>query len=638
MITLNEGSACLNEANCNCKTDTAGDNILKPSQLTLYGLGLGFFLFGILGNLAGWQAFGVFAMAYLIFGGTVLLSAGRNILHGKLFDENFLMSIATIGAFAIGEYPEGVAVMVFYRVGEYFQDSALFRSRRSIKQLMEIRPDYANLLETGKTRKVKPEEVKVGAIISVKPGEKIPLDGEIIKGSSVLDLSALTGESLPREIRKGDLVLSGSVNISGLINIRVSTAYNQSTVSRILSLVENASTRKAKTEQFITRFAAYYTPLVVFSALLLAVIPPLVISGQDFSTWTYRALVFLVISCPCALVISIPLGFFGGIGGASRKGILVKGGNYLEALSHVDTVVFDKTGTLTNGFFTVKEVQPATGFSRDDLLHYGAAAAYHSSHPLSISIRKASNLNPEELMISSFEEIPGHGVKVHYGDQLILMGNQKLLLDHDIKVRDNPDDTTRVHLSINGRYAGNITMEDKLKDDAASTVQELRKLGIGKIMMLSGDKKEVAEEIGKTLKLDQVYAGLLPDQKVDLIEKLEQQNNRKGKNIFVGDGINDAPSLARAEIGVAMGGVASDAAVEAADIVLMTGQPSKLVEAITVARKTKTIVIQNIVLALGVKATIMGLGLFGLTSMWSAVFADVGVALMAVLNAMRAMR
>ncbi|MBM4235168.1 MAG: cadmium-translocating P-type ATPase [Firmicutes bacterium] len=637
-MTPTEGNVCLESVDCTSKTGIDRTKLLKPSRLVLYGLGLILFLFGIMRNPDGWAGFMVFASAYLIFGSGVLLAAIRNVIHGKIFDENFLMSIATLGAFAIGEYPEGVAVMVFYQVGEYLQDSALYRSRRSIEQLMEIRPDYANLLEAGKTRRVNPEEVSIGSVIVVKPGERIPLDGEVIKGSSALDLSALTGESLPREVSEGDQVLSGSVNKSGLIEIRVSTEYSQSTVSRILSLVENAASRKAKTEQFITRFAAYYTPLVVISALLLAVIPPLVISGQDFSTWAYRALIFLVISCPCALVVSIPLSFFGGIGGASRKGILVKGGNYLEALSHVDTVIFDKTGTLTHGYFTVKDVQPATGFSHDDLLRYGAAAAHYSSHPLSVSIREAAITKPEEMLIASCEELPGRGVKINYNDQLILMGNQKLLSEHDIEIGDDSDHKTRVHLAIDGRYAGSITLEDELKDDAVSAVQELRRLGIKQIIMLSGDKQQVAEEIGRKLKLDRVYAELLPDQKVEIIENLEKQKNRSGKNVFVGDGINDAPSLARAEIGVAMGGVASDAALEAADIVLMTGQPSKLAEAVAVARKTRAIVFQNIVLALGVKAVVMGLGLFGLASMWEAVFADVGVALLAVLNAMRAMR
>ncbi len=637
-MTVNEQNTNTCSTACCRRVVTGGETSVKPLRMTLYGIGLAIFLFSLFSNPAGWAGFTAFTLAYLIFGGPVLLAAARNLIRGKIFDENFLMSIATIGAFVIGEYPEGVAVMVFFQVGEYFQDSALHRSRNSIEQLMQIRPDYANLLEGGKTRIVNPEEIQPGAIIVVKPGERVPLDGEVVNGSSALDVSALTGESLPREVAVGDLVLSGSVNTSGLINIRVTTEYSQSTVSRILSLVEKAASRKAKTEQFITRFAAYYTPLVVFSALLIAFVPPLITAGQELFTWVYRALIFLVISCPCALVISIPLGFFGGIGGASRKGILVKGGNYLEALSRVDTVIFDKTGTLTHGYFTVKDIEPAAGMSPKDLLLYGAAAAFHSSHPLSISIREASPVRPEEKRIAAYEEFPGLGVKAIYDSRLILMGNRKLLAGHGIKVKNDNDHKTRVHLAIDGYYAGSITLEDELKNDAIPAIRELRKLGVAKIVMLSGDKREAAEKIGRALMLDKVYAELLPDQKVDLIETLEQTGSRNGKNVYVGDGINDAPSLARAEIGVAMGGVASDAAIEAADIVLMTGQPSKLAEAIAVARKTKAIVIQNIVLALGVKAAVMGLGLLGMASMWEAVFADVGVAVLAVLNAMRAMR
>ncbi len=577
-------------------------------------------------------------MAYLVFGGKVLYRAGINISRGKVFDENFLMAIATLGAFAIGEYPEGVAVMVFYQIGELLQDSAVDRSRRSIEQLMDIRPDYANLKENGEIRRVDPEQVKVGATIIVRPGERIPLDGEVIEGISSIDSSALTGESLPREVTTGDQVLSGSVNQSGLLSVRVGREYNQSTVSRILALVENASARKARTEQFITRFAAYYTPAVVFTALIIAFIPPLIFSDQGLSTWAYRALVFLVISCPCALVISIPLGFFGGIGGASRKGILVKGGNYLEALSKLDTVIFDKTGTLTHGRFTVTDIEPAPGYSKDDLLYFSAAAASHSSHPVSQAVSQASGLPVDESLLSEYEEIPGRGVKVIYGGKSIALGNGRLFADEGIKLIEDNKQQTRVYLAVDGHYAGAISVADELKEDALSAIRRLRELGVNKIVMLSGDKQQVAEEIGRKLNLDQVYAELLPDQKVAIIERLEGQKNKGRKNVFVGDGINDAPSLARAEVGVAMGGVASDAAIEAADIVLMTGEPSKLAEAVTVARKTRAIVVQNIILALGVKAVVMGLGLAGLASMWSAVFADVGVALLAVLNAMRAMK
>ena len=578
-----------------------------------------------------------FGAAYLIFGASVLLRATLNIATGKIFDENFLMSIATLGAFAIGEYPEGVAVMVFYQVGELLQDKAVDRSKRQISSLINIRPDYANLQIDGKTEKVNPSKVKMGDHIMVRPGERIPLDGIVIEGSSSIDLSALTGESLPRDVAVGDEVLSGSVNQGGLLSVKVSSEFNRSTVSRILSLVENASARKARTEQFITRFAAYYTPAVVFVALAIAFLPPLLQTGQELSTWVYRALVFLVISCPCALVISIPLGFFGGIGGASRRGILVKGGNYLEALSRIDTVIFDKTGTLTHGHYTVEKVENTEGFSSDQLLHYGAAAALHSTHPVARSVGRAwtEPINQEKLY--QYQEIPGRGIRVQYDKSRILMGNRELLAEEGLEIKPDKDQRARVYLAVDGRYAGSIIVSDELKEDAAPAVDQLRKLGVNRVVMLTGDKKPVAEDIGRRLNLDQVYAELLPDQKLAIIEKLEKLKNGNGKNVFVGDGINDAPALARAEIGVAMGGVASDAAIEAADIVLMTGQPLKLVEALQIARKTKNIVMQNIVLALGVKAVIMALGLFGFASMWGAVFADVGVALLATLNAIRAM-
>ncbi len=579
----------------------------------------------------------LFGAAYLIFGASVLLKAARNIAVGKIFDENFLMSIATLGAFAIGEYPEGVAVMLFYQVGELLQDKAVDRSRRSISSLINIRPDYANLQKEGKTEKVSPSEVKSGDIIIVRPGERIPLDGNILEGRSSVDLSALTGETLPRDVADGDEVLSGSVNQGGLLKVQVSSEYSRSTISRILSLVENASARKARTEQFITRFAAYYTPAVVFIALAIAFLPPLLLAGQELSSWVYRALVFLVISCPCALVISIPLGFFGGIGGASRRGILVKGGNYLEALSSIDTVIFDKTGTLTHGLYAVEKVEPAEGFSIDQLLHYGAAAALHSSHPVSRSVFRAWPEPVDHEKLFQYREIPGRGIRVKYGNNRIVMGNREMLAEEGIAVEPDRDQRARVFLAVDGRYGGSIIVSDQLKEDAVTAVDQLRKLGVNRIVMLTGDKKQVAGAIGRRLNLDQVYSGLLPDQKLAVIEQLEKQKNSRRKNVFVGDGINDAPALARAEIGVAMGGVASDAAIEAADIVLMTGQPSKLVEAINIARKTRNIIMQNVVLALGVKALIMTLGLLGFASMWGAVFADVGVALIATVNAIRAM-
>ncbi|MDO9536193.1 MAG: heavy metal translocating P-type ATPase [Bacillota bacterium] len=612
----------------------------NSAKLLFFSVGALFFAAGIFLPLHGLLELIIFAAAYLLWGSGVLLKAGRNIIRGSVFDENFLMSIATLGAFAIGEYPEGVAVMVFYQVGEMLQGHAVNRSRKSIQQLMDIRPDYAHLKdEDGGIQKVFPDLVKEGDIIMVFPGERIPLDGMVLDGSSSLDVSALTGESFPREISAGDEVLSGSVNNTGLLKIQVTKIYKDSTVSRILSLVEEAAGRKAQTERFITRFARYYTPVVVAAAILLAFLPPLLFPGETFSTWTYRALVFLVISCPCALVISIPLGFFGGIGGASRKGILVKGGTFLEALSRIDTVIFDKTGTLTRGSFEVNGIYPSDGFNERELLRYGAAAASCSSHPVAVSILRAWGAGAEESTIHSFEEIPGHGVRLITSEGEVLMGNGKLMERHGIPFLDQGDPGTQVHLAVGGRYAGRIMVSDEIREDSADAVRRLKNLGVRKIVMLTGDRKPVAEEIGRRLGLDLVFSELLPHQKVEMIEKLQQEGGGAKKRIaFVGDGINDAPALARADIGVAMGGIGSDAAVEAADVVLMTAEPSKLAEAITIARKTRSIVIQNVVFALGIKALILLLGAAGMASMWEAVFADVGVTLLAVLNAMRAMR
>ncbi len=630
---------CSVENSCDCRPDSSIDNVLTAPQIALYFAGLLLFLAAILFRLPTGINIILYIAAYLIYGGPVLFRATKNIARGKVFDENFLMALATIGAFAIGEYPEGVAVMIFYKVGEAFQDHAVKSSRSSIKKLLDILPEYANLSVAGQTRKVTPEMVNIKDLIVVSPGERVPLDGVISEGSSALDISALTGESLPRDVTSGDEILSGSVNMTGLLKVRVTKTYGESTVSRILKLVENASGKKAKTEKFMTRFAAYYTPVVVSVAFLLAVIPPVLIPGEQFFDWIYRALVFLVISCPCALVISIPLGFFGGIGGASKKGILVKGGNHLEALSAADTVIFDKTGTLTEGAFHVKKTEPVEPFSDEDLLRFGAAAAYYSSHPVARSIFIAQDNNIDEDGLKSYREYPGKGVSVTYKKRKILMGNRRLMQQHQVNIPENNDDLhMRVYLAVDDSFAGTICVADELKKDASNAVSRLRKLGIKKIYMLTGDRMAIAEEIGKKLGLDKVYAELLPDQKVELVEKLDKEKTRGKKNVFVGDGINDAPSLARADIGVAMGGVGSDAAIEAADLVLMTGQPTKLVEAIQVSRKTRAIVIQNIILALGIKAVIMVLGLFGMASMWEAVFADVGVALLAVLNAMRALR
>jgi len=631
-------TCCSTESSCGCSTALTPGEIFRPAKLALYISGALFFAAGIILPLQGFPEFIIFAAAYLVFGGGVLFKAAQNIIRGKIFDENFLMSLATLGAFAIGEYPEGVAVMVFYQVGELLQGHAVNRSRKSIEQLMDIRPEYAHLKEGGQTRKVAPGLVKTGDIIMVRPGERVPLDGIVLEGSSTMDLSALTGESLPREITAGDEVLSGSVNKTGLVSIKVTREYKHSTVSRILSLVENAAARKAHTERFITRFAGYYTPVVVAAAFLLALLPPLFIAGQEFSTWAYRALVFLVISCPCALVISIPLGFFGGIGGASKKGILVKGGNFLEALGQVDTVIFDKTGTLTRGSFTVNGLYPSTGFSEKELLRYGAAAASYSSHPVAVSILQAWDGKIDARDLHSFDELPGQGVRVKLLDEEVLMGNGKMMRQHGIDFPEDRDASMRLHIAVERKYAGSIAVADEIREDAASAVRRLRSLGVRRIAMLTGDKKSVAEAIGNKLGLDLIFAELLPHQKVEKIEELEKLSGAGKKVVFVGDGINDAPSLARAGIGVAMGGIASDAAIEAADVVLMTGQLSKLAEAIIVARKTRAIVIQNVILALGVKAVVLLLGVIGLASMWEAVFADVGVTLLAVLNAMRSMK
>jgi Zn2+/Cd2+-exporting ATPase len=633
-------------AACSCTTGfslSPGGELAErlPSvsaKLVFFSAGALFFAAGILLPLHGSLEIMIFAAAYLLWGSGVLLKAARNIIRGSVFDENFLMSIATLGAFAIGEYPEGVAVMIFYQVGEMLQGHAVNRSRRSIRQLMDIRPDYAHLKGEGGTKKVSPDLVKEGDIILVHPGERIPLDGKVLEGASSLDVSALTGESFPREISEGDEVLSGSINNTGLLKIQVAREYKDSTVSRILSLVEDAAGRKAHTERFITRFARYYTPVVVAAAAMLALLPPLLIPGETFSTWTYRALVFLVISCPCALVISIPLGFFGGIGGASRKGILVKGGTFLEALSSIDTVIFDKTGTLTRGSFEVNKIYPSEGFNEKDLLRYGAAAASCSSHPVSASILRAWGTGVEEDRIKSFEEIPGQGVRLILSEGEVLMGNGKLMERHGVPFPDENDPGTQVHLAVGGKYAGRIVVSDEIREDSLDAVRRLKSLGVRKIVMLTGDRKAVAEEIGRKIGLDLVFAELLPHQKVEMIEKLKEEGGEKKRIAFVGDGINDAPALARADMGVAMGGMGSDAAVEAADVVLMTSEPSKLAEAITIARKTRSIVMQNVGFALGIKALILLFGAAGMASMWEAVFADVGVTLLAVLNAMRAMR
>ncbi|ADY55822.1 cadmium-translocating P-type ATPase [Syntrophobotulus glycolicus DSM 8271] len=602
------------------------------------GTGAAIFAAGMLFDFGTPAEFILFFLSYLLIGGEVIYRALKNISKGQVFDENFLMSVATIGAFAIGEYPEGVAVMLFYQIGEAFQQLAVNRSRKSISSLMDIRPDFANLQIGNELRKVTPEEVGIGDVIIVKPGEKVPLDGRVLDGRSALDLSALTGESLPRDVEPGSEVLSGSINKNGLLTIEVSKEFGESTISKILDLVQNASSKKAPTENFITKFARYYTPFVVFAALALAVIPPLLIAEATFADWINRALVFLVVSCPCALVISIPLSFFGGIGGASKNGILIKGSNYLEALNNVDTVVFDKTGTLTKGVFNVAQITAAGGWSQDDLLFYAAHAEGYSNHPIALSIQKAYGQEIDTRKLSEHEELSGLGIRVKVDGKTVLAGNSKLLDAENIPCQKEDTSGTVVYLAVDGVFAGTIVISDEIKPDSKQAIKDLRSIGVRSLVMLTGDSKTVGEKIAGEIGLDAVYADLLPHQKVEQLENLEKEKPAKGKLVFVGDGVNDAPVLARSDIGIAMGGLGSDAAIEAADVVLMTDEPSKLVSAIRIAHKTRGIVWQNILFALGVKAVILVLGALGIATMWEAVFGDVGVAIIAILNAMRAMR
>ena len=577
----------------------------------------------------------VLIVSYILLGGDVVLHALKNIVRGRVFDEHFLMSLSTLGAFVIGEYPEAVAVMLFYQVGEFFQDRAVSRSRKSIAELMDLRPDSANVLRHGQLMTVSPETVCVGEKILVKAGEKIPLDGIILEGSSMLDTSALTGESVPRAVHPGDEALSGCINESGSLTIEVKKEFGQSTVSKIIDLVENASSRKAPTENFITTFARYYTPVVVILAALLGVIPPLLFGGV-WTDWIHRAFVFLVISCPCALVISIPLTFFGGIGAASRHGVLVKGSNYLEALNNVDTVVFDKTGTLTKGVFRVTEILPEPGFTEEQVLEYAAKAERLSNHPIAKSILAAFRGSVDGMVPEEHREIPGHGVSLVAAGETILAGNETLMETEGISFRPWDRIGTKVYVAVNGEFAGCILVSDELKADSKEALVRLKKLGVRKTVMLTGDDEKIAGAVAKELGMDDYRARLLPQDKVAVLEDLE--SSAGGKLAFVGDGINDAPVLARADVGIAMGGLGSDAAIEAADIVLMTDEPGKLVEAMEVAKATRRIVIQNIVIALTIKALFLVLGAFGIAGMWEAVFGDVGVALIAVFNAMRMLK
>ena len=580
----------------------------------------------------------VFIPAYLLSGWNVLTSAGRNILRGRVFDENFLMTIATLGAIAIHLLPEAVAVMLFFRVGELFQEFAVGRSKRSIKSLLEFRPDYANLKTNGELKKVSPDEVAVGDIIVVKPGEKIPLDGKIVEGEAQLDTSALTGESVPRTAKAGDSVLAGTIDKTGVLTIEVSKLFGESSVSKILDLVQNATSKKSESEKFITQFARYYTPVVVVLSLGVAILPPLFIAGADRYQWVYRALILLVISCPCGLVISIPLGYFGGVGGAAKRGILVKGSTFLDALTRVKTVVFDKTGTLTKGVFKVAQIVPKNGFNQDELLQLAAEVESHSNHPVAESIREAYGKKIDDSQVEAYEEIAGHGIRALVRNRLVIAGNDRLLhrekISHD---RCNVEGTV-VHLAVDRRYAGYIAIADELKDDAFEAIQALKKQGVEQTVMLTGDNRAVAERVAQNLGLDSYYAELLPEGKVEAIEKLILQSRKNNKVVFVGDGINDAPVIARADVGMAMGGLGSDAAIETADVVIMTDAPSKVAEAIKTGKKTRQIVWQNIILAMSVKGGFILLGAFGLATLWEAVFADVGVALLAILNAGRVLR
>jgi len=579
----------------------------------------------------------IYIISYIIVGLEIVKKAIRNIRRGKVFDENFLMTVATIGAFGVGEFPEAVAVMLFYQVGELFQKYAVDKSRKSISNLMDIRPDFANVERDGKIQKVDPDDVKIKEIIIVKPGEKIPLDGYIIEGKSSLDTKALTGESLPREVTEGEEVLSGCINLNGAIKIEVTKEYGESTVSKILDLVENASSKKSKSENFITKFARYYTPIVVIIAVILAIVPPLIIKNAEFSVWLYRALSFLVVSCPCALVISIPLSFFGGIGGASKMGILIKGSNYLEQLSNTEIIVFDKTGTLTEGIFEVQKVN-AIDMTEEELLKITAYSENYSNHPISLSVKKAYGKEIDEKQIIKTQELSGLGISARIGEKDVLVGNEKLMRENRVEFTKCNEIGTVLYVAIEGKYAGYILIADKIKKDSVKAIKDLKKNQIKQTVMLTGDRKDVGENVAKELGLDRVYTELLPDGKVEKMENLLKEKSEKGKLAFVGDGINDAPVLALADIGIAMGGLGADSAIEAADVVLMTDEPSKIVDAIHLSKRTMRIVKENIVFAIFVKVLVLALSAFGLSTMWEAVFADVGVSVIAIINALRALK
>ena len=606
---------------------------VKPTLI----IGTILYLIAVIGDFKGALALILFVASYLLIGGKVVLTAIKNIARGQLFDENFLMTVATIGAFSISEYPEAVAVMLFYEIGETIQGYAVNKSRSSISSLMDIRADYANIIIDGKEKKVSPETVKVEDIILVKPGEKIPLDGIVVEGESFVDTSALTGESVPRKIAVNDEILSGGINTNGVLKVKVTKKFGESTVSRILEMVENAANKKANTEKFITKFAKVYTPIVVALAILIAVVPSIFIKDALFSTWLYRALVFLVVSCPCALVVSVPLGFFAGIGGASKKGVLVKGSNYLELLKDLETVVFDKTGTLTEGVFTVTEIN-TNDIQKEKLIEVAAMAESFSNHPIAISIIKEYGKEIDKEVIEEYEEIAGHGIKAVINNEEVLIGNAKLMNQFNISYNEVDSIGTVVYCAINGEFKGSIVISDKIKENADEALINLKAAGIKKTVMLTGDNKKTAEKVGEKVNIDEVHSELLPLGKVKEVEKLLKASNKNGRLAFVGDGVNDAPVLARADIGIAMGGIGSDAAIEAADVVLMKDDINALVDAINVSKKTNKILWQNIIFALGVKVIVMVLGTFGIANMWTAVFADVGVTIIAIINSTRCFR
>lgn len=624
----------LKEASPHIKEGIFQENWLQILRLLSSGILL---ILGLVLNIDIEYTLLLFIASYLIVGAEIVLRAGKNLVGGRIFDENFLMSIATIGAFLIGEYAEAVGVMLFYQVGELFQDIAVNSSRRSISDLLNIKAEYANLKTENGIIEVNPDQIEIDDIILIKPGEKVPLDGQVIDGYSTVDTSALTGESIPRDIEASDEILSGFINLNGVLTVRVKKRFEDSTVSRILELVENASSRKAPTENFITKFARYYTPIVVLAALFIALVPPLILQAS-FNDWIYRALIFLVISCPCALVVSIPLGFFGGIGAASKHGILIKGANYLEALNDLDTVVFDKTGTLTKGVFKVTDIISQGKYSKEEILKFGAYAESMSNHPIANSIKSEYGDHIDSSKINEYEEIAGKGIKVNFEDKTILAGNKKLMEDYKIAYQDTESMGTLVYIAVDNSYEGHIVISDELKDDSISAINSLKEKGIKNLIMLTGDNKKVGESVAKQLGLNQVHAELLPQDKVSKMEEIENNRKPNKKIAYVGDGINDAPVLAGSDIGIAMGGLGSDAAIEAADIVIMNDQISKIARSLDIARKTKKIVYQNIVLALGIKGIFLIMGAFGLATMWEAVFADVGVTILAVLNSVRILR